>query len=994
MVRSLLLLSPVNHSPKPDLGDRRPVTILVVDDSDSVRSFVAESLRAAGFDVTEAATGAEGLRLAHNSPDLIVLDVSLPDIDGFQVCRQIKDHPATASIPVLHVSGVYREGRDKARGLEDGADGYLAQPVTPAELLATVRTLLRVHRAEHESEERFRLLMDSAPVLVSGFDATGRLVLFNRACEELTGRRRDDVLGRPLATELLPAAWHALLNHRDAAPHSAPVECRWQSTTGTERLIESRAFFIPAGNGQRTLVQVGHDITERKRTDEALGRRSAQAKSMVEVARAITASLDFRSVLDLVVDRVCELLGTPRAGIAVIEPERSDAVISFVACRGMSANFQRLRPLHWRDGTTATAIHERRPVWSADLLSDPAFDLTPSTRAVVEGEGYRAVLSVPLLVSDRALGALAVYRDAPGPFTDDEVDLLQVFAAQAAVAIRNAQLYAEAEQRRKEAEIVAALAREINASLDLDTVLRRVAEGARDLCGADSARIALRWPGTEGAVFRYAPGARLQHWHGIRVEPGKGSGGHVLLTGRPFRTANYAQDSRITKDYLALAQREGTITEMVVPIRSQERVEGLLYVSNRSPRPFTDHDETTLLRLADYAGTAIRNARLYDELREAHERLARSQEQLVQTERLRALGEMAAGVAHDFNNVLTVILGRSELLLRRAQDPDVARGLHVVRRAAQSGADTVRRIQEFTRTRRTRPFGAVNVVDVLSEVIELTRPRWKDEAQSGGIHYAVSLDGTAPLVMGRSEELREVFTNLLVNALEAMPAGGSCTFRVRAAGDRVIVEVEDTGCGMSEETRRRVFEPFFTTKGPRGNGLGLAVTWGIIQRHQGTIEVASTLGRGSTFTISLPVATEAPVLDTPTPPPTGSQGARILVIEDEPEVRTVLAELLSEAGYVVVEAGDGPDGLGCFEREPFDLVITDVSMPGLSGWDVAAGCRARAPQCRIGLVTGWGDQLDPDAVKRIGITFVIAKPFEAASVLRHVADALRASVNH
>ncbi len=989
LVRSLLRFRPVDRHPKTGPGHPRPITILVVDDSDPVRSFVADSLRASGFHVTEAATGTDGLRLANDTPDLIVLDVSLPDIDGLEVCRQIKGNPATASIPVLHLSGVYCESLDKARALEDGADGYLAQPVTREELIATVRTLLGVRRAGQESEERFRLLVDSAPVLVSGFDASGRVVLFNQACEELTGVRRDDVLGHPVATQLLPEIWHPLLNDEGAVPPRTPVEHRWPSPSG-ERLIESLAFFIPARNGNRTLVQVGSDITERKRTEEALRQRVAQSKSMVEVARAITSSLDPHAVLDLVVDRAGDLLGAPRVGLAVLEPERSDAVIRFAACRGMSADFQRLRPLHWRDGTTPTAIQERRPVWSADLLNDPAFDLTPSTRATVAAEGYRAVLSVPLLAGDRALGALVVYRDTPGPFSDEAVDLLQVLAAQATVAISNAQLYAEAQQRQKEAEIVAALAREINASLDLDTVLRRVAEGARNLCAADFARIALRQPGTEGVVFRYAAGARLL-LNGVGVEPGQGSGGQVLVTGRPFRTENYAEDPRLTKDYLAFSYHEGSITQMVVPIRSQEQVEGLLYVSNRSPRPFTDRDEAILLRLADYAGTAIKNAQLYDGLREAHERLEHSQAQLVQTERLRALGEMAAGVAHDFNNLLAVILGRAELLQRRTTDPESKRGLEAVRKAAQDGADTVRRIQEFTRTRQSRSFVAVDILDVVREVVELTRPRWQDEAQSRGLRYDVTVQGEAVPVAGHPDELREVFTNLLSNALEAMPTGGACQVRARTHDGTVVISVEDTGCGMSEDTRRRIFEPFFTTKGPRGNGLGLAVTWGIIQRHQGIIDVASTIGEGTRFTISLPAGTQAAIPSEehlePSPP---APDARVLVIDDEPEVRSILVDLLEDGGYTVVQAADGAEGLRQLQAGSFDIVLSDVSMPGLSGWNVASACRAQFPGCHVGLVTGWGDQLDPDLIASSGVAFVLAKPFHAADVLRRVRDALSA----
>ena len=974
------------------MSSERSITILVVDDNNHARSFVVDALRTAGFDVIEAATGAEGLRLASHGPDLIVLDVGLPDIDGRQVCRQIKDDPATASIPVVHISGMFQESLDRARALEDGADAYLPQPVTPEELVATVRTLLRAHRAEQESEQRFRLLMDSAPILVSGFDAAGRVVLFNRACEELTGLRRDDVLGRSLAAEFLPVTWHPSLKNGDLALDPTPAETRWQSATGMERVIESQAFFIPAGNGRRTLVQVGRDVTERKQTEEALERRSAQAKSMVEVARAITSSLDLPAVLDLIVDRVRELLRIPRASIAVIEPEASDAVIRFVAYRGMRANFKELRPLHWRDGTTPTAIQERRPVWSADLLNDPAFALTPSTRAMVEAEGYRAVLSVPLLASDQALGALAVYRDAPGPFTDEEVDLLQVFAAQAAVAIRNARLYAEAHRRQREAETIAMLTRAINQSLDLDAILQQVAETAQAFCGSDVARIALREPSSGSLVFRYWVGPGPSGWVNAQIEPGRGIGGRAFAEGRPVRTENYLSDPDISKDYAPLAREDEVVAVLALPIRSEDSIEGVLYVANRSSRPFSDRDETILLQLADCAGTAIRNARLYDELREAHERLERSQAQLVQTERLRALGEMAAGVAHDFNNLLAVILGRAELLQRRATDPEVGRGLEAVRRAAQDGADTVRRIQEFTRTRQTRPFGRVDILSVVREVIELTRPRWKDEAQSQGIHYDVRVEGETAAVEGRPEELREVFTNLLVNALEAMPVGGACRVRVRGDGDKITISVDDTGCGMSEETRRRVFEPFFTTKGARGNGLGLAVVWGIVQRHQGTIDIASTLGHGTTITVTLPVATSVVGDEEPREPLAAPQDARVLVIDDEPEVRSIVADVLLDAGYTVVQATDGAEGLRRLEKERFDMVLSDVSMPGLSGWNVASECRAHFPHCRVGLVTGWGDQLDPELVASSGVAFVLAKPFEANEVVRQVTTALRVPV--
>ena len=213
-----------------------------------------------------------------------------------------------------------------------------------------------------------------------------------------------------------------------------------------------------------------------------------------------------------------------------------------------------------------------------------------------------------------------------------------------------------------------------------------------------------------------------------------------------------------------------------VPIIVGDEVLGALTLSNAA-RPFTEADERLLSNIASLAALALRSARLYEERSATYRELTLAQDHLVRTEKLRALGEMAAGVAHDFNNLLAVIVGRAELLLRRAPAPELARGLETIHQAALDGAQTVRRIQEFTRTRRTRPFRRVDLLDIVREVVEMTRPRWKDEAQSRGVAYEVEIEGgSVPWVAGRPEELREVFTNLLTNALEAMPGGGRLVF--------------------------------------------------------------------------------------------------------------------------------------------------------------------------------------------------------------------------
>jgi CheY-like chemotaxis protein len=314
----------------------------------------------------------------------------------------------------------------------------------------------------------------------------------------------------------------------------------------------------------------------------------------------------------------------------------------------------------------------------------------------------------------------------------------------------------------------------------------------------------------------------------------------------------------------------------------------------------------------------------------------------------------------------------------------------MIRQAAHDGAQTVRRIQEFTRTRSTRPFGRVDMLQVLREVVELARPRWRDQAQSRGVTYDVRIEGgQVPLVAGTVEELREALLNLLNNALDAMPAGGTFTFRSAAEGDRVVIHAADGGCGMSEETRRRVFEPFFTTKGAQGNGLGLAVVWGIIARHGGEISVDSVLGRGTTFTLRLPVPA---VLPADPGAEDGSQlprGKRVLVVEDNAEILRSLGDLLRDNGCLVIEASSGMSALARMEAETVDLVLTDLAMPGVSGWAVASACRERCPGTPVGLITGFGDRLEPDKLEQHGIRFVVAKPFSSEDLLRAVAAALR-----
>jgi PAS domain S-box-containing protein len=363
----------------------------------------------------------------------------------------------------------------------------------------------------------------------------------------------------------------------------------------------------------------------------------------------------------------------------------------------------------------------------------------------------------------------------------------------------------------------------------------------------------------------------------------------------------------------------------------------------------------------------------------------RLRERLSETEKLRALGELASGVAHDFNNLLGAILGRSQLLRRQGMEAKVDHDLAVIEKAAQDGRETVRRIQEFSRTRRDKKFEPVDLNEILRDALEITKTRWKDDAALRKVNIAPVFKGSGSMpILGNASELREVFTNLILNAVDAMPQGGRLEVSCRSENGHVIAAVADTGVGMSEGVRQNIFDPFFTTKGASGMGLGMSVVYGIVTRHGGTIDVETALGKGTTFTLFFPATHERRVAAA------GTDGAalpqlmrpgRILVVDDEPDVAAVVKDVLAMAGHDVDTALSGSAALQMIQLTAYDLVFTDLGMPDMSGWDVAEKINAAKPDLTVALVTGWGTSLDEADAARRGIGAVVHKPFEIDELL-------------
>ncbi len=369
------------------------------------------------------------------------------------------------------------------------------------------------------------------------------------------------------------------------------------------------------------------------------------------------------------------------------------------------------------------------------------------------------------------------------------------------------------------------------------------------------------------------------------------------------------------------------------------------------------------------------------------------QDRLTRGEKLRALGELAAGVAHDFNNNLGIILGRTQLLQMRITDPELSSGLNVIRQAAMDAGEAVRRIQQFSRVREDRAHEVVDLPALAGEVIEITRGKWKNDAERRGVKVDVGIEVQDPRpILGSLAEIREALTNLIFNSVDALPKGGTITIRCRSEADASILEVIDNGVGMTEDVKARMFEPFFTTKGVSGNGLGLSMVYGIVSRHRGTVEVDTAPDDGATVRMRFPAALDEGEARPSRPLVPAPFRARVLVVDDEPEILRVLREALEGSGHEVETAASGADGIERFRRAKFNAVLSDVGMADVSGWEVARAVRKYGPPNLIlGLVTGWGATISEEMVSAHGVNFVIAKPFDVDDLVSRLNQAIEAA---
>ncbi len=709
-------------------------------------------------------------------------------------------------------------------------------------------------------------------------------------------------------------------------------------------------------------------------------KRLEEQRRLYSISQEIASRLELKVILQKIVENVVALLGVEAGEITLWDNRKQNYVTVIVHGLSESLVGREVSPMEGIVGEVCT---------KKVLVLYEDYERHPHREERLDTYHFKEVVGVPLNVRQMIIGTMVVATTDPKKhFEQNEIDLLYNFAHQAAIAIGNARLYEDSLGQIKQLATLYEIGKVLSSTLDLHELLKKALELLRGLLGYTLCSILFLDRDKNELYVMEVIGKTTPDVKQRRFRVGiDGIVGWVANTGEPIYVPDVSKDARYIQGL------PGVRSTAAFPLKVRDQVIGVLNIESTEEREFDDEDLKVLSSFASQVSISIQNAQLFSDLKETLKELKQAQDQIIQAEKLRALGEMASGVAHDFNNVLAVILGNIQLLLHQLDHlsvEEIREQLRIIERSSKDGAETVRRIQEFTGVRRDREFVTLSINGIVKEVATITQPRWKDQIQAKGIQITLTTQmEEVPLVFGNASELREVLTNMIFNAVDAMSEGGRITISTAALTNWVEIRVSDTGIGMTEEVKKRVFDPFFSTKGVTNSGLGMSVSYGIIKRHGGEILIESEVGKGTSFIIHLPfVHGDEDAAAVAEVPEKEVISARILVIDDEDSVRDILSRMLKAKGHQVVAVSDGQEGIDHFKSGEFDLVFTDLGMPRVSGWEVGKAVKKINPAVPVAMITGWGMELNREKMSENGIDMMISKPFNLEQLMHLVSEAI------
>ena len=794
----------------------------------------------------------------------------------------------------------------------------------------------------------------------------------------------------------------------DVAHDGRALSAEWARETGIQRMLS-----VPILNGEDLLGV----LAVRSRTDELSSdenravvvslaaraavalqnarsyddavRRAARLRDLVAVSRSISASLDAGDVMRRIVQAAAGMRPGALSAVHVFDEGRTR--LRSAAVSGPEwAELPLERPA--ASGLSGLVVEQHQPV----LIPQPLLHPRTLMPTWWERRPRATYYGVPIDAGETFVGVLD-YVLPEGLPDGEEQEALRLLAAQAGVAMRNAHLYRAAQRGRDVAEVLARLGRELTGTLEVERMAELVSRGLVDLMGVQGAAVSRYEPedGTLHELASHGPVAWMVR--GVVLRPGEGISGRAVAERKVIVTPDAMREPRLdlappVGERLAAA---GVCALVGVPLMTHDRMIGALALADHTGREFSEDELQALQAFADQAALAFENARLYAAAQDSLTRLRDTQAQLVQAAKMSALGQLVSGVAHELNNPLSVIIGYGQLLLSRDIPESMRRPVELMVAQGDRMAKIVRNLLFFAR-QRPPERAAVNLQAVLEQTLALRT----SQLALSGIKIDTEFVSELPEITGDAQQLEQVFLNLLLNAeqaiLDARPQG-RILVRTRTNTERstVYADVVDDGPGIPADVLPRVFEPFFTTKMVgSGTGLGLSVSYGILEEHGGNLSVQSRPGE-TTFTVEMPVSRApeaAPPESAPRIVPHGD-GRKALVVEDEPTVRDLIVALLREHGWGVEVAGGGRQGLECVARETYDLIISDMRMPDGDGPDFYKRVLAHTPALARRFVFITGDTANPDAwafLEDSGAP-VIEKPFPPSVFEEAVARVMTAS---
>jgi PAS domain S-box-containing protein len=941
--------------------------------------------------------------------DIVITDYLLRWGNGFRVAKRVKERCPDCPVLMLTASG---DEEIAVGSLKAGVDDYIVKsPRHIIRLPLAVRIALRNARQRKSTRQLERMFQQSTQSLhcilatlnahwtedlvnpIFAIDGSGTICLWSRAGERLWGYSHNDVVGKPvwdlLADEEAKSQFAEMMRQVFWEKRFiSGVPLAFRAKDGQTRLTQSRLFPVHDETGQVAFcVCCNTDITEQKQAEEALRRRQRLLEKVLKWGREIANSADLKSCLRKAYCIIREEIGVDWVGIFLYDPDRDVAYEAI----GTAVDGSLAEP-------TNVELGVKGGIFEAALKSPTKFVYVPDYTAEYNLPPDHSMFGVKehfvasLWTGEKIVGFLCADNLlSQRPFTDEQIEMLRLLSGYIGVAIENARLLETLRKRTEQSELLARLIHIASQRLDIHSIARAIVKELSEVL-SEAALFVVVAGDEDKAVLSAANEIGQKGLAQVGVPIGASFPKSQLdLPGEFSRGTNLFRIDDLTQvasPLLQLISSAGFKSLLMGQMLWRDEWVGAIIALREHPQGFSEEEEAFVQTVADYLAAAFHNARLFERLQQTIDELKQTRAALIRQERLQALGQMASGVAHDINNALVPILTFAELL-EGIDDETLREVIGHVKKAVNDIVNTVQRLRTFYRQRGPAEASEpVNLNEIVRHAVSMTRPRWYDMAQKEGVTISVDLDldETLPPIMGNESELRQALINLLFNAVDAVVAKGekfgTITIRTRRHEDWAILEVADTGVGMDEQTKQRCFEPFFTTKGEIGSGLGLSMVYGIVQRHEGKIEVESELGQGTLFRIWFPIPKEVAASSAESESAHAEiPSLRILVIDDDQRVQEALRAMLEHLGHQPVLVDDGAKGIEAFKEAlengtPFDLVITDLGMPKVSGSEVAQKVKELSPNTPVLVITGWGAEQKP-----IHADYALGKPVRL-SVLR------------